>query len=79
MLPLRILWYNHVKRHWQNWRIRRWWRNDPNRPKLCPQAGAITQDTLDWAEKVFKEIDHSEKGKPFSELRAEVMARRQSE
>jgi hypothetical protein len=49
MLPLRIIFYNHVKRHWHNWRIRRMWRDDPNRPKVCPQAGAISQEILDWA------------------------------
>ena len=44
------LWlYNNVLRHWHNWRIRKMWRDDPDRPTICPQAGAIGPDAMRWA------------------------------
>ena len=54
MLPPRILFYNYVMRHWYNWRIRRMWRADPNRPGICPQAAPIQQKHLDWANDVIR-------------------------
>lgn len=53
MLPPRIIFYNLVSRHWHNWRIRRMWRADPNRPTICPHAGPISRHALDWAKDAF--------------------------
>lgn len=53
---LRLWWYNNVKRHWHNWRIRCMWRADPDRPRHCPQAGRITPETMEWARNVMASI-----------------------
>lgn len=44
-----LWWYNNVKRHWHNWRIERMWKADPERPSICPRAGALGPDAYRWA------------------------------
>ena len=48
-----VWWYNNLLRHYHNWRVRRMWCNDINRPSLCPRASALTPAAMRWA------LDHS--------------------
>jgi hypothetical protein len=57
VMPLRIIWYNLVLRHWYNWRARRRWLADPNRSAVCFRAGAISRRALDWATQEAKKIE----------------------
>lgn len=49
--------YNHFLRPYHNWRIRRMWRDDPNRPTICPQAGMLTREHLAWARDCFDKVE----------------------
>lgn len=56
MSVFRLFLYNYVRRPIQNWRVRRMWlacEGEPDRPRICPQAGIITQDDIKWAESVI--------------------------
>jgi len=44
-----LWWYNNVKRHWHNWRLKRMWEAEGRPTKLLPRAGAIRPDTWQWA------------------------------
>lgn len=51
---LRLWWYNHVLRHWQDWRARRLlmkhWIADGRDPSQFPKSGPITPEIVAWAE-----------------------------
>lgn len=53
---IRLWFYNNIERHWRNWRIRRMWRLDPQRPKICPQAGSLSPETMTWANEQVAKI-----------------------
>lgn len=42
---LGLLWYN-LMIPYKNWRIRKMWRADPDRPSHCPQLAPISWATL---------------------------------
>ena len=52
-----LWWYNNVRRHWSNWRIRRMWRADPHRPSICFKAGALGPEAMTWAHSAVARIE----------------------
>jgi len=53
-----LWWYNNILRHWHNWRIRRMWKADPNRPEICVKAGAFSPRAWEWALQQAEKIEN---------------------
>jgi hypothetical protein len=49
--PFRVHLYNHVLRHWGNWRAARMWARE-GRKGPCRRAAAITPEAWAWAHQV---------------------------
>lgn len=56
-----LWWYNNVRRHWCNLRLRVIWHVAKLRgekvPKILPQAGRISRGALAWAKGEIKRLD----------------------